>query len=75
MQLPVRRNEMICPLTFGDPCADRDEECRESCALRMAVKRDGRIIGFSCAFAVNASGENLGSECAAVLDTLDADAL
>lgn len=23
---------MKCPMTFGDPCNDRDEECREDCA-------------------------------------------
>lgn len=23
---------MKCPMTFGDPCADRNEECRPDCA-------------------------------------------
>lgn len=27
---------MRCPMAFGDPCADRDESCREDCAWRIA---------------------------------------
>lgn len=26
---------MKCPMTFGDPCADRNEECRSDCAWRI----------------------------------------
>ena len=26
---------MKCPMTFGDPCADRNEECRPDCAWRI----------------------------------------
>lgn len=26
---------MRCPMTFSDPCADRNEECRPDCAWRL----------------------------------------
>ena len=26
---------MLCPMTFNDPCCDRDEKCRSGCAWRI----------------------------------------
>lgn len=52
---------MICP--FGS-------ECSKNCALSMVVKRDGRVIGHSCAIAVSASGEYVGSTCVARLSSV-----
>ncbi len=43
---------MKCPMTFGDPCADRDEECREDCAwLLVKTGRDGKAVRM-CAVAM-----------------------
>lgn len=44
---------MKCPMTFNDPCCDRDEECREDCAwlVESGTKRADKV----CAIAVLAS--------------------
>lgn len=31
---------MKCPMTFGDPCADRNEECSADCAWLV---KNGRL--------------------------------
>ena len=43
---------MKCPMTFGDPCADRNEECRDDCAwLLEKTGKDGKAVRM-CAVAM-----------------------
>lgn len=43
---------MKCPMTFGNPCADRDEECRPDCAwLLEKTGKDGKAV-LMCAIAM-----------------------
>lgn len=45
---------MKCPMTFGDPCYDRDDECRHDCAWLVERGVTGDTY---CAVAVLASSE------------------
>lgn len=58
---------MKCPMTFGDPCNDRDEECREDCAWLIEIQSGT----YACAIAFNASREVWGY---AVKNTMERDA-
>lgn len=52
---------MKCPMTFNDPCCDRDEECRPDCAwLLRSSWMDGEEIDTTgrCAIAVLARAQN-----------------
>lgn len=43
---------MKCPMTFNDPCCDRNEECREDCAWLM---ESDKISSKVCAIAIIAA--------------------
>lgn len=43
---------MRCPMVFGDPCSDRDEECRADCTwLLEKTGKDGKTVRM-CAVAM-----------------------
>ena len=47
---------MKCPLTFNDPCYDRNDECREDCAWLIESKSET----YACAIAFLACKNEIG---------------
>lgn len=45
---------MKCPMTFGDPCPDRDEECRGGECMWYVYESDslGHVVCEGCAVAM-----------------------